>query len=92
MKRKPTGVTLGNVYCMDYNDHFSNTDWADVSNPAQLEPVVLQAIGRLVAITPIQYNLEYMSVVNTPNKNHRVVGIMKSCVTRIQDFGPLTEK
>lgn len=84
-------LTLGHIYCIDYNDHFSNTDWADADNPAQLEPVVLRAIGRLAAITPTQYNLEYMSTLNTPSRNQRVVGIMKPCVTRVQDLGPLTE-
>ena len=86
---KPLELKLGNLYVMEYNDHFEASRVGS-ENQTMLVPIILRGIGRLVAITPTQYNLEYnRQVITGPGEyTHSIHGIMKSCVTNIRDLGP----
>src|SRR5262245_55238866 len=89
--KKNTSLKLGNVYISDYDDHFEASRVGSESQ-AMLEPVVLRAIGRLVAITPKQYNLEFSSQIShvSGEYQHSITGIMRSCVTKVIDLGPIS--
>jgi len=79
--RKPT-PKLGHYYEITYDDHFLATR-APLNHPSTLEPVVLQARGRVVAITPTHINLE--SCVHGDDQ-HDIYGIMTSCITNIREL------
>ena len=85
----PKELKLGNYYIIEYNDHF-HADRVGSENEDLLHPVVLRAVGRLVAVTPIQYNLEHACEGHDANREyaHSIHGIMRSCVTAVHDFGP----
>jgi hypothetical protein len=79
-------LKLGNIYVMQYNDHFRTPRWVDDDDPNMLVPVILKAYGKLVAITPTQYNLEHAAI---PEHGQRAVtGVMRSCVIAAHDLGP----
>lgn len=81
-------LKLGNIYCIDYNDHF-HADRVASTDASMHVPVVIQSIGRLVAITPIQYNLEHSSQLSASSSEyaHSIHGIMRSCITKVKDLG-----
>lgn len=86
-RTKQPRLKLGNFYIIDYDDHFEASR-ATSNDPALLQPIVIRTVGRLVAITPKQYNLEYScQVADSPGYIHSIHGIMRSCVINVTDLG-----
>ena len=82
-------LKIGNIYSITYNDHF-RAEKSSTQNPELLKPVVLRAIGKLVAITPLQFNLQSQlrSDCPYPESVADVYGIMRSCIIDAADLGP----
>jgi len=90
MKRKsqPAELKLGNLYVIDYNDHFEASRVGS-NREDMYHPVVIRSIGQLVAITPLQYNLQYSRQVSADEVyTHSIHGIMKADVIQAIDMGP----
>lgn len=92
-RRSPRQLKLGNIYVIDFNDHFSARR-VTPTDPGNLQPVVLREVGRLVAITPLQYNLEHAKRLGVPDDDnlHDIHGIMRSCIIRVHDLGPAPQE
>lgn len=83
-----TRFRLGNVYSIDYDDHWSSE--RTYRDSVDDEPCRLRSIGRLIKETPrfvILEHQECLSDSHATNKRSDHHGIMKSCITRAQDFG-----
>lgn len=92
-KRKKRQLKLGNLYIIEYNDHFSS-ERAMSTDESNFRPVVLRTVGRLVAITPTHYNLEHSRRIDGDDEaySHSIRGIMTPCVVSITDLGPWPQK
>jgi len=88
-KQRKTELKLGNLYVIDYNDHFEAAR-VNSEDASMLQPVVIRSMGRLIAITPLQYNLEYSNQLTSGpgTYTHSIHGIMRSCVIQTVDLGP----
>lgn len=87
MPKKQTDLKLGHIYLLRFNDHF-HASRAPVNTSKTLYPVEMEVIGRLIAITPTQYNLEQDRQIDDGETcMHSVFGVMKPCVTKITDLG-----
>jgi hypothetical protein len=89
---KKTNLKLGDFYSIEYNDHF-HADRVLSEDPRMFKPVILETTGRLIAITPLQYNLEHnCQKSDQPGEyTHSLHGIMRSCITKITHLKPTKE-
>jgi hypothetical protein len=83
-------LKLGAWYIIEYDDHF-HADRVSNEDARMQNPVTIVSTGRLVAITPKQYNLEhgYQKSTAPGEYTHSIHGIMRSCITKVI---PLTPK
>lgn len=91
--RKPSGrptrvepLVIGHTYSIDWKDHFG-TDRIFEDDELIGHAMVLRTTGELVRETPDLLVLATEVHIGEQPRRIRATGIIKSCVTRIVDFG-----
>ena len=78
---------LGNVYQVHLDDHFSCRG-APRDAPDMRAPLAMRAIGKLVAVTKTQINLETWGPQDDTGP-HDIHAILLSCIREVHDLGPI---